>query len=592
MLIAAAVLIRLLVKQGGARYVGYAIVIHLAIFSMAVPQKTIMEALPESIEVTLLDAQQNLGMQMSDEQSRRLEALRAGPGSAGGEDKKTAALPQTPLALPAPQTHSKDLPAPGIGQLSPVTGPLNLDAARGVEKPVRMENVPEPARGAPQAPVATDAPLAVEDDKALPPVKAQPAPAEKMAAAPPRAANVTAITEEKIAPTKLSDNDFVVPEEAHAAPSARTVAIPQRTVSTAPINEKIEAPLAIDEPTRRTPSAPVAAASALTNADAPLAAGNDAPLAFDDQPAQAPRVKANSKPVENPERNVPVVSFATGKGSSGLGVLDAPLTPVELSAPGLPGNPGGEKGPAYVALARTSAVPNLDVLAGIDGGGSGGLRSDGFTSTASDKIGGVGFNRAPGGLPGGGDEPLPIGDGPTGAGVGGKLSGGAGDQGGGGRGSGDGSSITGALHSGGDGSSKGPGGGGGAGGTGRTQAAGAGGIGLGGNDAFSGGSGNGAFAIGMVNGNGSEWHGHPAAEMERVRRCLRDRRRRHSKERAAVVPAAVPVETVHRMEPATAPAAAENLAWARTVQVERAEMAARPMVWASVRAAGVWADGV
>ena len=64
-----------------------------------------------------------------------------------------------------------------------------------------------------------------------------------------------------------------------------------------------------------------------------------------------------------------------------------------------------------MALARTSPVPNLDVLAGMDGG-SGGIRTDGFTSTASDKSSGLGFSRTPGGLPGGGDEPLPIGDGP------------------------------------------------------------------------------------------------------------------------------------------------------------------------------------
>ena len=85
------------------------------------------------------------------------------------------------------------------------------------------------------------------------------------------------------------------------------------------------------------------------------------------------------------------------------------------------------------------------------------------------------------------------------------MSGGGSDQGGGGKGSGDGSSITGALHTGGDGSSPGRGGGGGAGGT-RAYRAAAADLAL---AAMipSAVAPDGKFAIGLANGNGSEWHG-------------------------------------------------------------------------------------
>ena len=170
-LIILAVLARYFVKKSGVRYVCYAAIVHLIIFSLAMPQRAIMEALPESLEVSLLDAQESLGMSLSEQQARRLRRAARRRRRRATIRKRAPVLAQA--ALPA-KDGPVELPTPGAGPASPRPGPTNLDAARGVENPVRPADVPEPARGsAERAGAERRAPLAFDTDTS-PSVKEKP----------------------------------------------------------------------------------------------------------------------------------------------------------------------------------------------------------------------------------------------------------------------------------------------------------------------------------------------------------------------------------------------------------------------------------
>ena len=492
LLILAAVLAKFFIKKSGVRYVCYAAIVHLIIFSLAMPQKAILEALPESIEVSLLDAQESLGMSLSDQQSRRLDALHAGGGA--GDDKRAPVLAQA--ALPAKE-GPVELPTPGAGPASPRPGLMNLDAARGVERPVRPADVPEPARGSPNAPVLNDAPLAFDADK--PVVKEKPAAAEKVSADTPRVIEASSIqsTPEPIA---IPTNFATAAPVSKSAPATQALA---RNTASINMERPPEAPrksVETVEPGRR---------SAPASEDAPLNVASDAPLAFDNAPVAAPQVKPNPKvPEIDVARNIPVSALESGLGAPGLGTLNAPLTPLALSAPGTPGSLDAGPGDSRVALARTSALPTADSSAGVGSGINGAL----IGNSTSDANAGVGFGRVGGGLPSGGEEPLAIGtDGGDGPGA--KAAGVTGDGLGGGRGSGNGNSLIGGTQTGsGKNGSGGKGGDGGFGGTGRTTAAGGGGLGGDGIGFVTGGSGNGTSDFGLPNGNGNEWHGRPGGK--------------------------------------------------------------------------------
>ncbi len=497
LLILAAVLAKFFIKKSGVRYVCYAAIIHLIIFSLAMPQKAIMDALPESIEVSLLDAQDSLGMSLSDQQTRRLDALHAGGGA--GDDKRAPVLAQA--ALPSKE-GPVELPTPGAGPASPRPGPMNLDAARGVERPVRPADVPEPARGSPNAPLSNDAPLAFDADK--PVTKEKPAAAEKVSADTPRAAIASSIqtTPEPIAiPTNFA-NVAPVSKSAPATQAVPSAAL-ARNDSSINLERPAEAPhkpVETAEPARR--SSPV-------SDDAPLNVASDAPLAFDNTPAAAPQVKPNPKaPVTDVARNIPVSALESGLGAPGLGTLNAPLTPLALSAPGTPGSLDAGPGDSRVALARTSSLPVADSSAGVGSGINGAL----IGNSTSDANAGAGFGRVGGGLPSGGEEPLAIGtDGGDGPGA--KAAGVSGDGLGGGKGSGNGNSLIGGTQAGsGKNGSGGNGGDGGFGGTGRKTAAGGGGLGGDGKGFVTGGSGQGTADFGLPNGNGNEWHGRPGGK--------------------------------------------------------------------------------
>ena len=357
LLILAALLVRFFVKKAGVRYVCYAVIVHLTVFSLAMPQEALMSALPESIEVTLLDAQESLGISLSDQQARRLDALHSGGAP---DDKHAPVLAQAPLPG---KEGPVELPAPGAGQASLKPGPVNLDAARGVENPVRTAEVPEPARGALNAPIVNDAPLALDVDKNAPVMKEKPAPAPKVSADIARAVEASAI--QTAVPPTTPSSTFTVPDAATdrpltVQPSAKKV-LPH---STAPIDT--ERPL---EAPRKVETEDIARRISPSKADAPLNIGNDAPLSFDEQPVAAPQVRPNPKaPPPDPTRNIPVSARESDLGSPGLGNLNAPLTPLVLSAPGNPGSKGDGSGATYVAMTRSSPLPAADAFAGIGAG--------------------------------------------------------------------------------------------------------------------------------------------------------------------------------------------------------------------------------
>ncbi len=358
-LLAFAVLVKYFVKQSGIRYVCYALIVHLIIFSLAMPQKVIMEALPESMEISLLDAQESLGISMSEQQSRRLDALHSGSGSA--DDKRAPVLAQA--ALPAAKEGPIELPATGAGPAAPRAGPANLEAAHGVESPIKPAALPEAARGAREAPMVEDAPLAFDADKTAPPLKEKPAPAEKLAPEAPRAV-ATTLAETAIRPVSVDTNIANVSQAAESVASIRNdnAAVP-RAVSSAAAERSTEAPRRPVEPVE------VARRPSTVIDDAPLNVGNDAPLAFDSQPAAAPQVQPNTKaPPPDPARNVPVSAHESELGAPGFAQLNASLT---LSTPGAPGTLGSGPGETFVAMAKTSALPAEGSSAGTGRGAEG-----------------------------------------------------------------------------------------------------------------------------------------------------------------------------------------------------------------------------
>lgn len=494
-LIITAFLAKKYVKQSGIRFVCYAVVIHLIVFSLVMPQKALLDALPESFEVSLLDAQESLGMAMSDQQARRLDALHSGTG--GGDDKRAPVLAQA--ALPEKE-GPVELPTPGAGFASPRPGPINLDAARGVERPVRPADVPEPARGSPSAPVVNDAPLAFDSDK--PTVTAPPAAAEKVSTESPRAATASPL-QSTASPVAVPTN-FANVEAPRTAPSPR--AIQSSAVPRTELSASIERPS--EAPRKPVESAEVSRRTVQAIDDAPLSIATDAPLAFDNQPAASPSVKPNPKaPPADLARNIPVSANSSDLGAPGLGTLNAPVVPLALSATGIPGRSASGPGESSVALARTSALPVADASAGFGGGAHGGT----IGNSVSDSIIGTGFGRESGGLPKGGEEPLDIGTN-GGNGPGAKATG-SGEGSAGGKGSGDGRSLIGGMKSG--NSKTGPGGSGGSdgfGGLARTTAAGGGGLGGSGTGFATGGSGTGTADFGLPNGNGNAWHGRPGGK--------------------------------------------------------------------------------
>ena len=486
-LIVAGVLAKYFIKNSGVRFVCYAAIVHLIIFSLAMPQKAIMEALPESIEVSLLDAQESLGISLSDQQARRLDALHSGGGA--GDETRAPVLAQA--ALPE-KNGPVELPSPGAGPASPRPSALNLDAARGVEHPVRAADVPEPARGAPTAPMATDAPLDFGADK--PVVAAAPAKAEKFSPAAPRAAEVSDL--QPSADSVALPASFASVEVSQRAPAQP---ISSSNIARNVVSENIDRHQRAPAPSSENLES--ARRSAVVLDDAPLNVAGDAPLTFDKLPAATPEVKSNPKvSSENLQRNIPVSASEAGLGAPGLGTLESAATPVVFVA-GEQGLAGAGAGESRVAMARTSALPVADFSAGF-----GSRTPEGLGAAANgESNAGTGYGREGGGLPSGGQEPLAIGtngaDGP-----GAKIDGNAGGSG---SGSGDGKSIVGGMKLG-NGTS-GAGGSGGHGGSGdrarTTAAVGGGGLGGIGSEFASGGSGKGTAEFGLPNGSGREWHG-------------------------------------------------------------------------------------
>jgi hypothetical protein len=218
-------LVRALTRRRWVRYVTYATAVHAALMCIALPTARLAEALPTSIQVTLLGQSAETPGAASPEQQRRLDELvarapaaepaqsREAPAMSGRAGPRQAALPEgragSPLqpaaAAQVRQARFEDAPAPAAHQVVERLAAGEVpDQALRVEPleapPPRPETPPtaeqfEPARDAP--------PLVVQAPRALPTAQQEPSrePAPASSAALPQE---TVTTEQTIVPVEDS----------------------------------------------------------------------------------------------------------------------------------------------------------------------------------------------------------------------------------------------------------------------------------------------------------------------------------------------------------------------------------------------------
>jgi hypothetical protein len=188
-LLAAALAIHRAVKRPWVRYAVYSMLIHLGLLPWAMPRTQLMTFLPDSVQVSLLESEESLGGALSEQQMRRLEALRSGTGDEvvklatsngiggmGGDGKlpdlaatdvKTAGAPAATTLEAAPPQESRPQPPPGaLSGRAPsapeADAPLGTDAlpAAGAPAPAPAPAPPGPTLAKTNFPAArNDAPL-------------------------------------------------------------------------------------------------------------------------------------------------------------------------------------------------------------------------------------------------------------------------------------------------------------------------------------------------------------------------------------------------------------------------------------------------
>lgn len=129
-----AYLIRNLIKRPWLRYAVYSILFHAAFLPLVVPKEKIMEALPSSMQITLLETEANLGMELSEQQMRRLDALQAGT--------------EPPPAVREQQLADAPLPAQALPDKKAADAPSKAELEKRVAEDMRaaLEALPEPVR--------------------------------------------------------------------------------------------------------------------------------------------------------------------------------------------------------------------------------------------------------------------------------------------------------------------------------------------------------------------------------------------------------------------------------------------------------------
>lgn len=278
-------LVRAFTRRRWVRYATYAVAVHAALMLMAVPASEMVGALPTSVQVTLLESQENLGFELSPEQRERLDALKTGREEVVAERP----LESAPSALAGAQ--------PQAPKTEPKEGETGAPAAAAAKEEVKLPEaraeaqVREPERQ--RATPMRDEALAAED--LAPEPEPTPAPQEP--------------AEEQRAPIR---EPVAMAQETPLAPPVEVVRDAPAHAAAQPTRRDTEP---LDEPLAFAPAsaAPPVAADARPTSEAPAAV--DAPLAaepVESEPALAAPVASDARPAPAPARPLaaPVSSSA------------------------------------------------------------------------------------------------------------------------------------------------------------------------------------------------------------------------------------------------------------------------------------------
>ncbi|HYG75803.1 MAG TPA: DUF4159 domain-containing protein [Planctomycetota bacterium] len=340
-LIAAAMayLVNRLVRRAWVRYAFYSVLFHMAFLPWAMPRSQLMDALPDSVQVSLLEGEELFGGGLSEQQMRRLEALKTGGG--GTDEAVTLAQGEGLAGIKAvekvPDLAAKDVARAGT------PGASMLESTQAPEGP-RVET-PAAASARAAASVLPDDPLKT-DALAPEPLAAQPAGpkvenpvARAVATTPLKQALPAAMpAPERRGPTALYDSALPsgVPDEAprEKQPAAPASAAPRTVIDAG------DAPLEIAALPPETAPAAVPQVPATKATPAAPAAASGAPAAM--QRLSTPALASL------PGGNDVAVSRAIGAGPRALATTD------DLK---LNDSPGKEPGPAGVVGVPVSARP-------------------------------------------------------------------------------------------------------------------------------------------------------------------------------------------------------------------------------------------
>ncbi|MCY3019776.1 MAG: hypothetical protein NTW87_12200, partial [Planctomycetota bacterium] len=341
-----AVVARFTVKRPWVRFVTYSILFHMGFLPWAMPRQRLMDALPASMQISLLESETLMGMTLSDQQARRLEALRFGeePGPPGAPPAVAAVALGTPVL-------DRGVPLPDGGAKPDAPTATALEPARaGDEGRADLAAAPQPQRvavagGLPDEPLRSDA---------LPP---DPGPAPAAKVQEPSPVQPCAI----MAPPAVAFDDAPLP----------AIPLPRRATPPAAIGNAVPARASVIEE----PDAPLRADLVPVARPARTQAGaQDAPLATDIlPPVPTARPAAAAGNGEAPGRAAPVVAATPRAGSGGAAggpaigaVADSGAARVRSARAGEVAplaDAGGEPGPVAVAQPVNVARP---------GGGGGG----------------------------------------------------------------------------------------------------------------------------------------------------------------------------------------------------------------------------
>lgn len=255
-------LVRALAKKRWVRYAAYASAFHAALMLLAVPAASIVGALPDQVQLSLLVTQDELGFELSPEQERRLEALRTGSETLEGAQaaQESGALGGGEAAQ-LPEAHALAAAPAAAGELARVDTPdPRKPAAKAAAAPERIALTEEadvallteaPAVPAPQPHQAE--PVAVNAAPADTPLEAVQPPAASLPDAKPVAR--VPVSEALV---KLTEAAPVVPARNSAVPSVETLS--ERSTRDAPAEADL--PLLVEAPAvKPTAKAPPQAAA-------------------------------------------------------------------------------------------------------------------------------------------------------------------------------------------------------------------------------------------------------------------------------------------------------------------------------------------